>query len=348
MKTRKNWACFALANRERGRKNNNNNNKKGNFGSRARVRPVQIIEIPRWLIQAGRRAFHRGSRAVENRCRLPGRTSSSRKRSRWWPGRVGIKGEGIKGRGKKRKGRVEEGNSRSELEVSMRPSTVLVNIFFVPAAGRGTTHSRCSGDGVHASPGHARSRTRSICSPYIKLRSTGVCVFTCICVTMCGSVWKRTAKTNFRREDWSIGSRRCDRARPRMLIVARISSWEVSRNSTRTSTVARVSFYYWKLKYFYNYKNYSREHRVHATSITSQYYVYSINQYLFQYSSFHIVKSRYFSIKWSIQLTICNEFNLTIYVLFHMSCCLFLSQNSVRCAYLSIRILFSLINIYDL
>lgn len=275
-----------------------------------RVRPVQIIGIPRWLIQAGRRAFHRGSRAVENRCRLPGRTSSSRKRNRWWPGREGIKGEGIKGRGKKRKGRVEEGNSRSELEVSMRPSTVLVNIFFVPAAGRGTTHSRYSGDGVHASPGHARSRTRSICSPYIKLRSTGVCVFTCICVTMCGSVWKRTAKTNFRREDWSIGSRRCDRARPRMLIVPRISPWEVSQNSTRTSTFARVSFYYWKLKYFYNYKNYSSRARdVHYFSI-----VRLLDQSIFV--PIFIISHCEVTILFDqmIQLTICNEFNLTLFM----------------------------------
>lgn len=82
---------------------------------------------------------------------------------------------------------MEEGNSRSELEVSMRPSTVLVNIFFVPAVGRGTTHSRGYGDGVHASLGHARSRTRSICSPYIKLRSTGVCV--CIYLYLRGHVW---------------------------------------------------------------------------------------------------------------------------------------------------------------
>lgn len=84
---------------------------------------------------------------------------------------------------------MEEGNSRSELEVSMRPSTVLVNIFFVPAAGRGTTHSRGSGDGVHASLGHARSRTRSICSPYIKLRLTDVCVYLLVlawpCVVVC-------------------------------------------------------------------------------------------------------------------------------------------------------------------
>lgn len=58
-------------------------------------------------------------------------------------------------RGVKRRRRVEEGSSRSELEVSTRLSTVLVNIFFVPAAGGGTTHSRGPRDGARES----RSRT---------------------------------------------------------------------------------------------------------------------------------------------------------------------------------------------